>query len=88
MHIWSIEFTSKDKTQYPEVTLEGGITWGADEEAIKSAYGEPSASERNDDEKYTNLTYTDNAGKLFILISTTTADSENHNGFLWLILTF
>ena len=67
MHICSIEFTSKDKTQYPEVTLEGGITWGADEEAIKSAYGEPSASERNDDEKYTNLTYTDNAGKTIYL---------------------
>lgn len=67
MHLWSIEFTSKDKTNYPEVTLESGITWGADEKAVKEAYGEPSASERNDDEKYTKLTYTDNAGKTIYL---------------------
>ncbi len=63
LQLWSIEFLTKDKTNYPQVTLEGGITWGSDEAAIKEAYGEPSSSERNDAEGYTELVYTDNAGK-------------------------
>lgn len=65
--VWSIEFVAKDKTNYPEVTLEGGITWGADEAAVKEAYGEPSASERYDDAGYTELTYTDNVANTVYL---------------------
>ncbi len=61
MQIWSIEFIAKDKTSYPEVTLDGGITWGSDSAAVEAAYGTPSKSTRNDAEGYTELLYTDNA---------------------------
>lgn len=61
--VWSLEIVKKDKTKYPDVVFEGGITWGSDEEAIKKAYGDPSATTRNDNEGYTELIYTDNNGK-------------------------
>lgn len=67
VQLWSIEFLTKDKTDYPSIKLEGGITWGSDESAIKKAYGEPSAAERNDTDGYTELIYTDNAGKTICL---------------------
>lgn len=60
MQLWSIEFIAKDKTNYPEVTFDGGITWGSDAAAIEAAYGTPSKSTRNDAEGYTELLYTDN----------------------------
>lgn len=67
INVWSVEFTSKDIANYPQVTLEGGITWGADEAALKSAYGEPSSSERHDDGGYTQYIYTDTAANVIYL---------------------
>lgn len=67
INVWSVEFKSKDIANYPQVTLEGGITWGADEAALKSAYGEPSASERHDDGGYTQYTYTDTVSNVIYL---------------------
>ncbi|MCI7804675.1 MAG: hypothetical protein MR503_06335 [Oscillospiraceae bacterium] len=65
INVWTVEFTSKDVAGYPAVTLEGGITWGADEAALKAAYGEPSAAEKFDG--YTHYTYTDNAANVVYL---------------------
>lgn len=67
INIWSVEFASKDVANYPQVTIEGGITWGADEAALKAAYGEPSAAERHDDTGYTQYIYTDNAANVVYL---------------------
>ncbi len=67
INVWSVEFVSKDIASYPQITLEGGITWGADEAALKSAYGEPSAAERHDDGGYTQYIYTDNAANVIYL---------------------
>lgn len=65
INVWTVEFTSKNMASCPQVTLEGGITWGADEAALKAAYGEPSAVEKSDG--YTKYTYTDNAANVIYL---------------------
>lgn len=65
INVWTVEFVSKDIANYPQVTIEGGITWGADEAAIKAAYGEPSAAEQFDG--YTHYTYTDNLANVVYL---------------------
>ncbi len=65
--LWTIEFNAKDKAKFPDVTLTGGITWGNDEATVKAAYGEPLTTERNDEEGFTVLKYSDNAGKAIFL---------------------
>lgn len=40
-HVWSVEFSAFDKVSYPNVSV-GGITWGYNEEDIKTVFGEPS----------------------------------------------
>lgn len=67
IQLWSIEIEAKNKTAYPEVVLEGGITWGSDEAAITAAYGEPSASVRNEETKSTELKYADDIGNTIYL---------------------
>lgn len=67
INVWSVEFASKDIANHPEVTLEGGITWGADEAAVKAAYGEPSKTERHDDTGYTQFVYADNVANAVYL---------------------
>lgn len=61
IEVWAVGFYTRNVEKYPNVVIEGGITWGSDEAAVKAAYGEPSLSERNDAEAYTKLNYTDNA---------------------------
>lgn len=67
IQLWSIEVTAHEKTSYPELVLESGITWGSDEAAVIAAYGEPSLSTRHDETASTELTYTDNAGNIVVL---------------------
>lgn len=67
INVWGVEFAAKDIANHPQVTIESGITWGADEAALKAAYGEPSAAERHDDAGYTQFIYTDNVANAVYL---------------------
>lgn len=65
--VWVAEFNAENKTNYPEVVLEGDITWGANQEAITAAYGDPSATQRLENTRITKLTYMDNEGRSITL---------------------
>lgn len=67
IQLWSIEFAAIDRTEFPDIVLEGGITWGSKEKEIRAAYGEPSKVERFQNSRYTKLTYTDNAANSLLL---------------------
>lgn len=60
--IWSAEFTAHEKSKYPDIVINGGITWGSPKEDIIKAYGKPNSSKRNDDSGSDTVHYTDNAG--------------------------
>lgn len=67
VQLWSIEVDAHEKTSYPELVLENGITWGSDETSVIAAYGAPSLITRHDETSSTELAYTDNAGNNVIL---------------------
>lgn len=60
--IWSAEFTAHEKNKYPDIVVNGGITWGSNKEDIIKAYGEPNSTERHDDSGSETIHYTDDAG--------------------------
>lgn len=55
--IWAVKVEIKDKTNYPQFTVPGNISWNASDTDIKAAIGEPTESNRDDAQGYTELIY-------------------------------
>lgn len=55
--IWAVKVEIKDKTNYPQFTVPGNISWNASDADVKAAIGEPTESNRDDEMGYTELIY-------------------------------
>lgn len=55
--IWSVKVEIKDKVNYPQFAIPGNISWNASDADIKSALGEPTESNHDDSQGYTELIY-------------------------------
>ena len=55
--VFSLTINVKDKLNRPNISVPGNIPFGASEEEIKEAFGEPNEINRNDAEMYTEPVY-------------------------------
>lgn len=55
--VWAVGISKVKKDKAPDITLPGDITWGADEAAVKAAYGDP--AETSDGDGFVKYSYTE-----------------------------
>lgn len=55
--IWAVKVDIKDKTNYPQFAVPGNIKWNASLDDVKGALGEPTESNSDESQGYTELIY-------------------------------
>lgn len=55
--VFSLTINVKDKLNRPNISVPGNISFGASADEIKALMGEPNETNRNDEEMYTELVY-------------------------------